>query len=500
MFQSLIATILVAIAPAMGTMTSAQGGTRGVQTRPTVPRRLQATTAEARVSLSWNMSRARHSKIVGYRVYRNNRPLARVHRTRYIDTRVLDGKAYRYFVIAYDAAGRRSRPSNKVWVRLPSAGGSGPGTHPTAGPGGASSGGVGGLASPGNGLSTNPAFFPIGVWLQTPASNAQNFADIGVNTFVGQDDGNSPQSLQALRKAGEIAIAPQDSVGLSDPNGTVIKAWQSQPDEPDNAQPDGSGGYGPCISPTTILSEYQHLKALDPASPIYLNFGQGVANTSWVGRGSCTGDTAMYSRYARGADILSFDVYPVNDGYPLSAIATGVDNLRGWAPNKPVFAFVETTGFNGGPGPTAAQIKAETWLALIHGANGIEYFCHIFSPQFIEAGCLTLPSVVTQLKADDAQVASLAPVLNGDTLPQGVTVTSTLRVDTMVKRYSGSIYVFAEAVGQQGGTASFSVPNASDGQVSVLGENRTLMMTGGSFTDSFNGYAVRLYEISPASG
>src|SRR5262249_53173639 len=294
-------------------------------------------------------------------------------------------------------------------------------------------------------------FFPIGVWLQTATSNAQNYANVGVSTFIGQYNGNSAAALQALRAAGLIAVAPQDSVGLSDPNNTVIRAWQSTPDEPDNAQPDGKGGYGPCIAPSTIVAEYQQMKSADPTRPVYLNFGQGVANVNWIGRGSCSGQTGMYAQYALGADIVSFDVYPVNDGYPLTMVATGVDNLRQWAGDKPLFAFIETTNFNGaGPAPTPAQIKAETWLALIHGANGIEYFCHIFSPTFIEAGCLANPTTAAALKADDAQIASLAPVLNDATVPNGATVTASFRVDSLVKSHAGTTYLFAEAAGTTG--------------------------------------------------
>ena len=32
--------------------------------------------------------------------------------------------------------------------------------------------------------------------------------------------------------------------------------------------------------------------------------------------------------------------------------------------------------------PTTAQIKAETWMAIIHGSQGLIYFCHQFQPRF----------------------------------------------------------------------------------------------------------------------
>ena len=351
------------------------------------------------------------------------------------------------------------------------------------------------LPNPGNGLSTNPDFFPIEVWLQNATKTAKKYAELGVNTFVGQWKGNSPEALEALKEAGEILITEQDSVGLTNPNNGVIKAWESEPNEPDNAQPNGKGGYGPCVKPSTIVAEYHKIKEADPTRPVYIGFGRGVADTRWYGRGSCSGDTAMYREYAQGADIVAFDIYPVNQGYPLSIIATGVDNLREWAGSKPLNTVIETTPIEGGSGPTPAQIRAETWLALIHGANGIQYFCDMFSPTFVEDGCLTIPKAVAQMKADDAQISSLASVLNSDTIVGGVTVRSKLRVDTMEKAVGGQTYLFAEAVGTKEGKATFNLAGLGNAKVTVIGENRTITMSHGVFKDRFVGYGVHLYEI-----
>jgi hypothetical protein len=66
----------------------------------------------------------------------------------------------------------------------------------------------------------------------------------------------------------------------------------------------------------------------------------------------------------------------------------------------------------------------------------------------------------------------------------------------MLKSYGGSEYLFSEAVGNNGGRATFSVARGGSRTVTVLGENRTLVMRHGTFTDSFGGYAVHLYRIS----
>ena len=103
---------------------------------------------------------------------------------------------------------------------------------------------------------------------------------------------------------------------------------------------DGGSGYGPCIDPATIVSEYHQQVTADSNRPMFLNLGQGVAYVDYPGRGDvCAGQTSMYPQYAAGADLLSFDIYPVNNtdsttGGNLWYVATGVENLRGWAAYK----------------------------------------------------------------------------------------------------------------------------------------------------------------------
>ena len=88
-------------------------------------------------------------------------------------------------------------------------------------------------------------------------------------------------------------------------------------DEPDNAQPKTGGGYGPCILPPEIISQYEQRQALDASRPVYLNLGQGVINEQWVGRGDvCSHHPEHYAEYIRGTDIVSYDVYPVNKTSP----------------------------------------------------------------------------------------------------------------------------------------------------------------------------------------
>ena len=350
-------------------------------------------------------------------------------------------------------------------------------------------------------LTSDPNFFPIGVWDQTPESNGTAYKNIGINIFIGLYNGTTHSNLSALNSNGQFAGNGQSSVGLSDSLGnTVMKTWL-QDDEPDNAQANGSGGYDPCIPVSTLQSTYNSWKAADPIQrPILLGFGRGVADINWVGRGTCTGNTQYYVNAKTAADIFAFDVYPINDALPLYYVAQGVTNLRGWTGgNKPVWADIETTNFGATQGPTPAQTKFEVWSAIIHGARGIDYFCHIFSPTFAEAGLLQSSTMTAAVSAINSQIKSLAAVLNvGTTVSDTVTSSagSSVPIDSVTLSYGGSTYIFAAAMRGSATTATYRPAGITSGTATVLGESRTIPVSGGSFTDTFSGYDVHIYQIN----
>jgi hypothetical protein len=160
------------------------------------------------------------------------------------------------------------------------------------------------------GVPTDPDFFPIGVWLQG-SWHATEISNLGVNLYIGNNAGTdtlAASDLATLKSHGIYAIVGQDSVGLANIDDPTIVGWWMTPDEPDNAQDDGMGGYGPPVAPATLVSRYNAYKAADPTRPVYLGLGQGVAFDAWEGRGS---NAPPESQYVAAGDILAFDIYPV---------------------------------------------------------------------------------------------------------------------------------------------------------------------------------------------
>jgi hypothetical protein len=350
-----------------------------------------------------------------------------------------------------------------------------------------------------NGFPRDSSFFPIGVWLQW-AGRAPRYQAIGINTIVGQFEGPTEAQLAELAQHRMFAVVEQNDVALASPNGAVIKGWM-QGDEPDNAQPVGPGQWGACVPAAEVARRTQAMKARDPTRPVLLNFGRGVADEGWPGRGPCTGDVAYYDAAIVGADILAFDIYPVASDTPhvqgrLEYVARGVANLKRRATQgQVVWGVIETTAIQMQQRVTPAELRAEIWMALIHGATGIVYFVHEWTGGFREDGIFRHPEIVAAVGKTNETIRILAPVLNSPTLAGLVAVSSTVPIAAMAKRQGGALYLFAVAMRREASTPWFAIRGLRDGRATVIDEDRTVAIKDGILEDSFAGYGVHLYRI-----
>ncbi len=349
-------------------------------------------------------------------------------------------------------------------------------------------------------------FFPIAVWLQSPAKAAL-YKAAGFNLYVGLWNGPTEAQLQQLKAAGMRVICSQNQVGLAARNDPTIVAWMHG-DEPDNAQSLGAGkGYGPPILPEKIVASYQRIRGADPNRPVLLNLGQGVAWDNYIGRGVRRNHPEDYPEYVKGCDIASFDIYPVAHDSPEIAgklwyVALGVERLKQWAQGRPVWNCIECTRINNKQQhkATPEQVRCEVWMSLIHGSMGIIYFVHEWQPKFDESALLSDPVMLAAVTQINQQIAALAPVLNSPTLVDAAKVASSnsgVPIATMVKRQGEAVYLFAVAMREGRTRARFSVQGLAGLQsVEVLGEQRTLGAKDGLFEDDFPAWGVHLYRIS----
>lgn len=345
------------------------------------------------------------------------------------------------------------------------------------------------------GFPENPEFFPVGVWMQNP-SNAERFAEVGVNHYVGLWQGPTDEQLAVAEAANMPVVCEQAGVWAANVDDANIQGWL-QADAPDNAQERADGSYGPCIEPAVTQARYAEMAAADATRPVMLLLGQGVATPDWVGRGDCTGRSEDYPEYAKSADILVNYTYPLANQRPLELVATGIENLNAYAAwSKPVVADIEASSIEGLPRPTPHELRAEVWMSLIHGAAGIQYFCHRMTP-LNETDCLDDADTADAMKRINAELAELAPALNSQSYalnPQSSN--GAVPVHAVSKDLAGTRYVFAAGMADGATTARFSLPWLDDAsRIEVIGEGRSLTPSNGAFEDAFEAYAVHLYRI-----
>jgi hypothetical protein len=367
------------------------------------------------------------------------------------------------------------------------------------------------LATAITGPTTPPAnFFPIGVYRQ-PVSTFKTWKARGINTVI---DFYAPGAWQENWTDTAVADGlwmirnPRENL-QDDINQPYLLAWSFN-DEPDINQ----------VSPASLAVTYAEWKAADPNRQIIVNLSAANAIYQFD---SLT--DAMYKQYTASANIISSDVYPVT-AYnrpqwidknvkltgtdPENASTTpfnpgqGVDKLRALSDGKTQYAYIETSYQNNSPDPakgargaTAAEVRGETWDAIIHGARGIVYFPFSFSPWSQDA---TTPSVAAGITTTDALIKSLAAVINSGSTsnPQLLTLTSPTLEGTW-RKLDGIEYFFVLNFSHTAvSDATVNLPDISgDTSLNVYDEDRSVDVSDGSLTDSFGAYQLHVYTTEP---
>jgi hypothetical protein len=361
-----------------------------------------------------------------------------------------------------------------------------------------------------NPLPSDPNYFPIGVWFESVVSQADvNLdKDAGLNLYVVLTDNSN---LSLIQRNGMRAILQESEWRNNQAaiNSPAVAGWALF-DEIDMQQ-------GPDRGYMTI---YNILAKLPNDGRLrYNNYGKGVM--FWE-----TNEQAK--RFVNDfQQVVSNDVYwftdphvsgsseggkLLNDGRPLTPTQTRraanygytVDRMRALATRpKPIWNFVEVgwpfteTEAQGARAIRPTEITAAVWHGIIAGAQAIIYFNHSFGGPNQTQHCLrdpTYAAVRAAVKSTNQLVTQLAPVLNTP-FADGF-VTASLSVRAMAKFHESKYYVFAGNKENVASTATFSLSGVDDGTATVIGENRTISISNGRFSDSFgDGNAIHIYRI-----
>ena len=373
-----------------------------------------------------------------------------------------------------------------------------------------------------NGPPNDPAYFPVGVWAQAPG-NIEAYQELGVNLYVALHGGPTEQQLTALHEADMHAIASLNDYARSLLEADselldVVVAWMHR-DEPDNAQADGEGGWGPPVPTDEIERLGDEWRAIDPTRPVYLNLGWGVGWDGWYGRGVRTNQPGDYPEYIQGTDIVSFDIYPGSMA-PGDAIyrehwrvAWGTQRLRDWADDhKPVWTILECSAIGAGEKVSPTELRAQVWMSIIHGATGIVWFTHIF-----EDGAYVTDSAILRdeelrptFREVNHRLHELAPVINSPSINDRVTVEivegeadDEIRrergiepVAAMLKEHDGALYLFAVRMRDSEATARFTIDGLEGEHVAeLIGDEGEVGLEAGRFEQRFDAWGTYLYRI-----
>lgn len=264
----------------------------------------------------------------------------------------------------------------------------------------------------------------------------------------------------------------------------------------------GGLGYYTYDEPTsnmipTVFGQWPSLSAGDPGGVL---FGT-LARVSQV------------FRWRDMADVMSCDPYPVGNIPDLDDIAYGATTsppmvrtsiwtrqaVQQSYGSRAVWMVLQLFDLNN-QFPTYAQMRTQVYKAIINGATGILWWGFV-SQQGIEYewDVVGNQQPYFDFKKLSQEVLALDPILISQPRPDLLNSVSSPNVEFLVKAGSGptQTVVFASNFTEAPiGNVAFSLsPSSPQNSVTVYGEGRTLPVTGGVFTDSFNGYDVHVYLV-----
>jgi hypothetical protein len=364
-----------------------------------------------------------------------------------------------------------------------------------------------------NSLPSDPSYFPIGVWLTSVTDQADVNVDkaAGLNLYV-TITANSDLSL--VRDNGMYVILQQSEWRTNQAaiNNPAVVGWELS-DEIDMFEGPGRG-----------YKTMNDIRAqLPPDGRFHWNnYGKGVMfwetddeAAQFVNNFQDVTQADTYWFTDPGISSASEGGALLNNGKPLTVAQTrraanygyNVDRLRALdakdGQHAPIWSVVEVgwpfteTATQGARAIEPEEIKAAVWHSIIAGARGIVYFNHSFGGPHPTHHCLRDPAyaaVRAAVKSTNQLIMQLAPVLNAPFTDGFVGASPSVR--TMAKFHDNKYYVFAGSKENKASTSMLSLWGIDSGTATVIGENRTIPVSNGRFSDNFSdGNAIHIYRI-----
>jgi hypothetical protein len=321
-------------------------------------------------------------------------------------------------------------------------------------------------------LNGQPSF-PKMVWAQCPDAVAGNLA-VGIDLFMGNGCGTGADLANWVAgRAFVLADAQAPATARAGTIGTHL------PDEWDTHLPGD-------LTTADALRLVPETSGSGPRFLTLTNHFYSRANPLPQGKG-------MYPALAASADVLGFDLYPLQNWCRWDSFGDVFDSqldLAALGRGRPTFQWIEARRMDcmgEQLDPTPETVRAEAWLSIAGGAHAIGYFPNNWS---LDVGA--------EIARTNHEIQSLVPALVEPPIATSVALGSPVKAGG--REHNGAVYVIAVNASRSPATASINVPALGDRVLRSLDGLHTVTAGGGSFTDSFGPLEVRIYIASPLQG
>jgi hypothetical protein len=318
-------------------------------------------------------------------------------------------------------------------------------------------------------LNGQPSF-PKMVFAQCPDGVAGNLA-VGIDTFMGNACGNGAQLASWLNGTAYVIANAQEPVASR-----VGSIATHLPDEWDTHLPNDF----------SVADAFRLFPVSAGSGPRFLT----LTNHFYSHAAPLPQGRGMYPALAASADVLGFDLYPLQNWCRFDSFGDVFDSqldLVALARGKPTYQWIEVRRMDCSGDeldPTPATVRAEAWLSIAGGAHAIGYFPNNWSP-----------AVGAEIAATNHEIATLAPALVEPAIAASSTVGSPVRVGA--RDHNGAVYVIAVNASRSPATTTITVPALVDRTLVTLDAQHKVQASGGSFTTTFAPLEVRIYIAAP---
>ena len=314
--------------------------------------------------------------------------------------------------------------------------------------------------------------FPKMVWGQCPDAVAGNLA-VGIDVFMGNNCGSGADLASWVSgRAFVLGNAQAPAAALAGSVGVHL------PDEWDTFLPND----------LTLADALRMVPPTPDSGPRFLT----LTNHFYSGAAPLPQGRGMYPALAASADVLGFDLYPLQNWCRYDSFGDVFDSqvdLVALARGKPTFQWIEARRMDchgAQLDPTPETVRAETWLAIAGGAHAIGYFPNNWTPE-----------VGAEIARSSHEIQSLVSALVEPATAASVSLGSTVKVGA--REHNGAVYVIAVNASRASASATITVPAVGNRTLRSLDGSHAVTANAGSFTDSFDPLEVRIYVASPQS-